>query len=85
MAKQMTVKERLVPSTIFVAAGNVRWTEGLLMSAGSIAGGYVGARLTMHEGAKFWVFRILVAVLLLEIVHLGIQYGAPYTWSEHLH
>jgi uncharacterized protein len=81
----LSVTTTLVPITIFVAAGNVRWTEGLLMSAGSIAGGYVGARLTMHERAKFWVFRILVAVLLLEIVHLGIQYGAPYIRSEHLH
>jgi hypothetical protein len=53
------------------------------LSAGSIAGGYVGTRLTMHERAKFWVFRILVAVLLLEIVHLGIQYGAPYIRSGH--
>jgi hypothetical protein len=48
------------------------------MSAGSIAGGYLGARLTMHERAKFWIFRILVAVLLLEVVHLAFQYVAPY-------
>jgi hypothetical protein len=79
----LLVATTLLPMAIFVDAGNVRWTEGLLMSAGSIAGGYVGARLTMHERAKFWVFRILVAVLLLEIVHLGIQYGAPYIRSEH--
>ena len=38
----------------------------------------MGARLTMHERAKFWIYRVLIAVLLLEIVHLGVQYGAPY-------
>jgi uncharacterized membrane protein YfcA len=55
------------------------------MSAGSVAGGYIGARLTMHERAKFWIFRILVAVLILEIVHLGVQYAAPYIRPLHLH
>jgi uncharacterized membrane protein YfcA len=77
----LLVATTLVPMAIFVHAGDVRWTEGLLMSAGSIAGGYAGARLTMHERAKFWVFRILIAALLLEIVHLAIQYGAPYIRS----
>jgi uncharacterized membrane protein YfcA len=68
---------------MFASAGNIRWADGLLMSTGSLAGGYLGAHLTMQERAKFWFFRILVAVLLLEIVHLGIQYGAPYLWSRH--
>jgi uncharacterized membrane protein YfcA len=72
------VTTTLVPIVMFASAGSIRWREGLLMSAGSVAGGYMGARLTMHERAKFWIYRILVAVLLLEIVHLGIQYAAPY-------
>jgi uncharacterized protein len=81
----LLVATTLVPMAIFVDAGNVRWTEGLVMSAGSIGGGYVGARLTMHKRARFWVFRILVAVLLLEIVHLAIQYAAPYIRSARWH
>ena len=68
------VATTLVPIAMFTGHGSIRWPEGLVMSAGSIGGGYIGARLTMHERAKFWVFRILVAVLLLEIVHLGVQY-----------
>jgi uncharacterized protein len=80
----LLVATTLVPIAMFARAGNIRWTEGLLMSAGSLAGGYLGAHLTMQERAKFWVFRILVVVLSLEIVHLGIQYGAPYLWSKHL-
>jgi uncharacterized protein len=71
------VTTTLVPIVMFANAGSIRWREGLLMSAGSVAGGYIGARLTMHERAKFWIFRTLIAVLLLEIVHLGIQYAAP--------
>src|SRR5438067_721389 len=42
----LLVATTLVPMAIFVHAGNVRWTEGLLMSAVGVAGGYVGARLT---------------------------------------
>lgn len=74
----LLVTTTLVPILMFADAGDIRWTEGILMSAGSIAGGHLGARLTMQERAKFWVFRILVAVLLLEIVHLGIEYGSSY-------
>ena len=81
----LLVATSLLPVAIFTVAGHIRWMEGVLMSAGSIAGGYVGARLTMHERAKYWVFRILVTVLLLEIIHLVIQYGAPYIHSERLH
>jgi uncharacterized protein len=72
------VATTLVPILMFAGHGSIRWPEGLIMSAGSVFGGYIGARLTMHERAKFWVFRVLVAVLLLEIVHLAVQYLAPY-------
>jgi len=74
----LCIPTTLVPILMFAGDGNIRWGEGLVMSAGSIAGGYIGARLTMHERAKYWIFRILVAVLILEIVHLSIQYAAPY-------
>ena len=72
------VATTLVPILMFAGHGSIRWPEGLIMSAGSIGGGYIGARLTMYARAKFWVFRLLIAVLLLEIVHLGVQYAAPY-------
>jgi uncharacterized membrane protein YfcA len=74
----LAVATTLVPIAMFTGHGSIRWPQGLVMSAGSIAGGYIGARLTMYEQAKFWVYRVLVAVLLLEIVHLGVQYVAPY-------
>jgi uncharacterized protein len=74
----LCVPTTLVPILMFAGHGSIRWPEGLVMSAGSVAGGYIGARLTMHERAKYWIFRILVAVLVLEIVHLSIQYAAPY-------
>jgi len=81
----LAVATTLVPILMFAGHGSIRWPQGLVMSAGSVAGGYIGARLTMHERAKFWIFRILVAVLILEIVHLGVQYAAPYIRPLHLH
>jgi uncharacterized membrane protein YfcA len=74
----LAVCTTLVPILMFAGHGSIRWPDGLVMSAGSVAGGYIGARLTMHERAKFWIFRTLVAVLVLEIIHLSIQYAAPY-------
>jgi uncharacterized protein len=81
----LSVPTTLVPILMFAGHGSIRWPEGLVMSAGSIGGGYVGARLTMHERARVWIYRILIAVLLLEIVHLGIQYAAPYIYSFSPH
>jgi uncharacterized membrane protein YfcA len=73
----------LVPVVLFAGHGSIHWPIGLAMSAGSMCGGYLGARLTMHAQAKFWIFRILVAVLVLEIIHLGIQYVAPFIHPVH--
>jgi uncharacterized protein len=79
------VVSTLVPIVMFVGHGSIRWPEGLVMSAGSLCGGYLGARFTMHERARFWVFRILVTVLLLEIAHLAVQYFAPFIHPVHPH
>jgi hypothetical protein len=73
----------LVPVVLFAGHGSIHWPTGLVMSAGSMCGGYLGARLTIHAQAKFWIFRILVVVLVLEIIHLGIQYVAPFIHPVH--
>ncbi|HXP07363.1 MAG TPA: sulfite exporter TauE/SafE family protein [Acidobacteriaceae bacterium] len=73
----------LVPVVLFAGHGSIHWPMGLTMSAGSMCGGYLGARLTMHAQAKVWIFRILVVVLVLEIIHLGIQYVAPLIHPVH--
>jgi uncharacterized membrane protein YfcA len=70
----LLVATTLVPITLFARAGNIWWTEGLLLSVGSLLGGHFGAKLSSHEKARTWVFRILVAVILLELIHLAVQY-----------
>jgi uncharacterized membrane protein YfcA len=44
------------------------------MAAGSMAGGLLGVRLAVSEGSRRWIFRMLVAVMLVEVVHLGVHY-----------
>jgi uncharacterized protein len=46
------------------------------MAVGSVAGGHFGARLSSHVQARVWTFRILVAVISLELVHLLWHYTA---------
>jgi hypothetical protein len=67
----------LVPLLMFGGAGEVAWAEGGVLAAGSIAGGHAGAHLSNHAEAKRWAFRLLVAVILLELVHLIWHYSAP--------
>jgi uncharacterized membrane protein YfcA len=68
------VPATLVAMVIFAYRGNVDWTLGAVMGAGSIAGGLLGARLTASPAARTWVFRLLVAVIFGELLHLGIHY-----------
>lgn len=67
----------LVPLLMFGGAGEVAWAEGGVLAAGSVAGGHAGVLLSNHAEAKRWAFRLLVAVILLELVHLCWHYSAP--------
>jgi len=74
----LLVTTTLVPIMLFSQRGDIWWKEGLLLSAGSILGGYLGARMSARTQARVWVFRTLVAVILLELVHLGVHYFKPF-------
>jgi uncharacterized protein len=74
----LLVTTTLVPIALFTQRGDIWWKEGLLLSAGSILGGYLGARLSARPQARLWVFRVLVAVILLELADLGVHYFKPF-------
>jgi uncharacterized membrane protein YfcA len=67
----------LVPVAMFWEAGDILWTEGIVMAGGSVVGGHVGALLSSHSKARAWTFYVLVAVISLELVHLLWHYTAP--------
>jgi uncharacterized membrane protein YfcA len=64
----------IVAFVLFAAKGNIDWANGAMLSIGSVGGSYVGVQVAQFTTAKVWVFRILAAVILLELVHVGIQY-----------
>lgn len=59
---------------VFAIDGNVDWRLGGLLAMGSLIGGYVGARFATHELAKKWTFRFLVAIIVLELIHMAVMY-----------
>jgi len=68
------VPTSLLALVIFAAKGYVDWEVGAVMAVTAIAGGVLGAKLTMSPAARTWVFRLLVLVILGELVHLTIHY-----------
>ena len=68
----------LVTSMIALASfsikGEVNWEIGGIMALGSVLGAFLGAKLSLNPLAKVWTFRFLVVIILLELIHLGIQY-----------
>jgi uncharacterized membrane protein YfcA len=70
------VPTSLAALALFAMKGDLDWTLGAVMAAGSIAGGLLGVRLAVSDGARRWIFRLLVLVILAELVHLGVHYFA---------
>jgi len=68
------VPTSLLALVIFAAKGHVDWQVGGVMAVTAVAGGVVGAKLTMSPAARAWVFRLLVLVIIGELVHLTIHY-----------
>jgi uncharacterized membrane protein YfcA len=65
----------IVAFLLFAADGSIDWLNGGLLSVGSVLGSYAGVRVAQVASAKIWVFRILAAVILLELVHIGVGYA----------
>jgi len=55
---------------IFGESGEVDWAAGVPLALGSAVGAYLAARLAAKEWAKVWVYRFLIVVVVLSIIHL---------------
>jgi len=70
---------------VFAWAGEVDWYIGMLLSAGSVIGSWVGAVLATKQWIKIWIYRILIAILVVEIYQLIVKYFfAHKSWLEQL-
>jgi uncharacterized membrane protein YfcA len=54
---------------IFAASGRVEWLPGLALAAGTMVGGYFGARLTMLKGHG-WVRGVVTAAIVIFAIKL---------------
>jgi len=59
----------LAAVVVFATYGLVRWLPGLVMAAGNVAGGVVGARLAIQKGNRL-IFGFLVGVMVLTGIRL---------------
>jgi uncharacterized membrane protein YfcA len=68
---------------IFACAREVDWGIGLCLSAGSVVGAWIGALFATKEWIKIWIFRILMAIMVVEIYELVSKYFLGHmTWIE---
>ena len=70
LAREIAVRQ---PTATVVA-----WMEGIVLSAGSVVGGYFGVLASNLPKAKIWAFRLLVVTISIELIHLGWQYWVEY-------
>jgi len=73
----LIVLTTLIAIVLFTGDNDMRWPEGLLMSAGSVAGGHFGAKLSNHPRARIWAFRLLIVVISLELLHIAWHWIKP--------
>jgi uncharacterized protein len=64
----------LVAMLVFAAHGDIDWLLGGVLSLGSVAGGIMGARLSLSAGAKRYVFVLLVVAISAELIQLAWHY-----------
>jgi hypothetical protein len=61
----------LASMLVFSFESVINWKIGIILAAGSIFGGFIGARLAMAPAAKKVIFWVLAAVLIAEAGHHG--------------
>ncbi len=70
----LLIPTTLVAMLIFAERGSIDWTLGGGMALGSVAGGYLGARVAISPQAHRWIVGLLVTVITGELIHLALQY-----------
>ena len=56
---------------MLAAGGHVEWGAAAVLSIGALTGALIAARLALVPGAARWIYRLIVAILVGELVHLA--------------
>jgi len=54
----------------FSIDSNISWEVGLLLSAGSVVGSFVGSNFVLIPNSKIWIYRIIKLIILVELILL---------------
>jgi uncharacterized membrane protein YfcA len=75
--KAMNFASNLAALVFFAFAGTVLWLPGLVMGAGQLLGGRLGAHLAMTRGARFVrpVFLLMAALVALKLIYVSLSRG----------
>ncbi len=57
----------------FAIEGNINWQVGLLLSAGSVLGSYIGSNFVLIQNSKIWIYRIIKVIILTELTTLLVK------------
>jgi uncharacterized membrane protein YfcA len=60
----------IISILVFSSEGNINWHVGLLLSAGSVIGSYVGSNFVLISNSKIWIYRIIKLIILVELTLL---------------
>ncbi len=72
-ARVMNFASNLAALGFFAVAGTVAWLPGLVMGAGQLLGGRLGAHLAMTRGARFVrpVFLVMASLVAVKLIYAG--------------
>lgn len=69
-----TLTTTLVAMAIFAAHQSIDWKIGGIMALGSVAGGFLGAKLAISDQGRRWIVGLLVVVIVGEVINLALRY-----------
>ena len=73
----------VVSLAVFIHSGQVAWGAALPLMLGSALGGWLGALLALGPNARVWIYRLLIAVLVLELGGMVLGWTVSKRWSLH--
>jgi uncharacterized membrane protein YfcA len=74
-----------ISTVLMTGEGEVDWTLGGLLSAGTVFGSWLGARCAASEASRAWVYRLLLVVVVAELAwEMWQRWPTLQTWLHSL-
>jgi uncharacterized membrane protein YfcA len=51
----------------------INWEYGILLSAGSVLGSYIGSKFAMQLRSRVWIYRIILGIIIVELATLAVK------------